>query len=98
MTGQTSVPLDEGQLRVPEAATREEVAAIAAAVGAHLRDQELAAAAAASATADDDGSRWTGERFRYAGRLEDLTGTPHRVPLGAPDDDWTTAGRLEGLK
>jgi hypothetical protein len=97
MTGHTSVPLEEGRLQVPAAATREEAAAIAAAVGAHLRDQELAAAAAASA-ADGDADRWTGERFRYAGRLESLTGTPHRVPLDAPDDDWTTAGRLEGLK
>ena len=96
MADDTAVPLDDATLHVPPAATREEAAAIAAAVGAHLRDQEVAAAAAASAAdAEED---WNGTRFKYAGRLETVTGTARRVPRNAPTDGWTTAGRLEGLE
>jgi hypothetical protein len=96
MTEETPVLLDDPTLDVPPAATREEAAAIAAAIGAHLRDQEVAAAAAASAS--EAAESWDGTRFKYAGRLETVTGTARRVPRNAPTDGWTTAGRLEGLE
>ena len=96
MIEETPVLLDDPTLDVPPAATREEAAAIAAAIGAHLQDQEVAAATAASAAdAEED---WNGTRFKYAGRLETVTGTARRVPRNAPTDGWTTAGRLEGLE
>ena len=81
-------------LSVPDAATPEEAAAIAAAIAAHVRDQEVAAAAAA-ATDEEDG--WTGRRWLFAGRTEGLTGHPRRVPEGAPTDDWTALTRLDQL-
>jgi len=82
-------------LDIPEDATDTEAAAIAAAVGAHLRDQEVAAAAAAADSEAAD--TWDGKRFAFAGRIEGLTGTPRRVPRNAPTDDWTAAGRLDTL-
>jgi len=97
MTGKRPVPLDDGRLTVPRAATDEEATAIAAAIGAHLRDQEVAAAAAAAA-AGEGGESWDGKRFWFAGRTEAVSGTARRVPLNAPTDEWTTAGRLEGLE
>ena len=98
MADDTAVPLDDATLHVPPAATREEAAAIAAAIGAHLRDQEVAAAAAAAASASGAAESWDGRHFKYAGRLETVTGTARRVPRNAPTDGWTTAGRLEGLE
>jgi hypothetical protein len=98
MTEETPVLLDDPTLHVPPAATREEAAAIAAAIGAHLRDQEVAAATAAAASASGAAESWDGTRFQYAGRMEAVTGTARRVPRNAPTDGWTTAGRLEGLE
>jgi hypothetical protein len=80
-------------LHVPERATQEEAAAIAAAIGAHVRDQQLAAVRAASE--GDDEASWEGERFAFAGRLEALTAHGSRVPLGAPTDKWTATGRRD---
>jgi hypothetical protein len=77
-------------LHVPSDADPEEAAAIAAAVGAHVRELE-AAAAAAETDADD----WTGERWTFAGRVEGLSGRSVRPPDGAPRDPWTAAGRAD---
>jgi len=90
-----SLPIDDGTLSIPPTATPEEAAAIAAAVGAHIRDQRLAAIAAAAAT--DEGITWDGNRWQFAGRTEALSGTSRRVPREAPTDEWTAAGRTEGL-
>ncbi len=88
----TTVSTDARRLNVPESATSEQVAAIAAAVGAHIRDQHAAAALAANA---EDGETWDGERFAFAGRVEGLTGRGVRVPRNAPTDRWTAAGRRD---
>jgi len=88
------VPTDAGTLIVPADATAEETAAIAAAVGAHLRDREEAAAVAAASDGDDT---WDGTRWQFAGRLEGLGGHSGRVPRDVPTDGWSAAGRLEGL-
>jgi hypothetical protein len=80
-----------GSLDIPTDATPEEAAAIATAIGAHLRDERAAARAAA---ADTDRS-WDGDRFRFAGRLEALSGRSARVPSTAPRDEWTAAGRRD---
>lgn len=81
---------EERTIRVPADADDEEAAAIAAAIGAHLRDREAAAAAA-----DDDRSGWRGTRWGFAGRVESVRGRRARAPATAPSDPWTAAGRLD---
>ena len=89
-----SLATDDGTLSVPATATPEEAAAIAAAVGAHIRDQQIAAVAAA---ASDGAEMWDGTRWAFTGRIEGLSGVSRRVPREAPTDEWTAAGRMEGL-
>ena len=84
---------DDGTLAVPETATVEEAAAIAAAIGTHLRDQQAAAAALAAQAGEAE--TWDGKRWAYAGRLEGLTGRGERVPANAPTDEWAASGRTE---
>jgi|APHM01.1.fsa_nt_gi hypothetical protein len=81
---------EERTVRVPATADAEEAAAIAAAIGAHLRDREAAAAAD-----DDDRSGWRGTRWGFAGRVESVRGCRVRAPATAPSDPWTAAGRLD---
>ncbi|MEE6210031.1 acc operon protein [Salarchaeum sp. III] len=76
---------------LPEDASEDEAAAIAAAVSAHLRDRE-AAAAAAEASGE---ASWDGERWGFAGRVNALQSREVRVPDGAPTDPWSAAGRTE---
>ncbi len=78
-------------IRIPDDATDEEAAAIAAAIGAHLRAQEAAAAAAES----DREESWGGKRWSFAGRLRGLQGRAGRVPADAPTDAWTASGRTD---
>ncbi len=87
-----TVPVDQGDptIRV-EGADPDEAAAIAAAVGAHLR----AEAAAAAAAAGTEELSWHGRRWAYAGRLRGVGRRPRRVPEGAPTDGWTAAGRAD---
>lgn len=77
------------RLTLPPDADAREAAAIAAAVGAHIRDQEAAAAAAA------DEETWDGERWSFAGRVERLQRRTVRVPGDAPTDAWSAAGRTD---
>ncbi|ELZ07144.1 hypothetical protein C479_15212 [Halovivax asiaticus JCM 14624] len=85
------LPLDgDVSLSVPPSATPAETAAIAVAIGAHLRDRELAAAAA-----DGPDETWDGERWAFAGRLDALGERSSRVPTAAPMDPWTAAGRRD---
>ncbi|UPV74621.1 acc operon protein [Halorussus limi] len=84
-------PLADADLRIPDDATDEEAAAIAAAIGAHLRAQEAAAAAAES----DDEETWQGRRWSFAGRLRGLQGRAGRVPTSAPTDAWAASGRSD---
>nr|WP_254535089.1 acc operon protein [Halomarina sp. BCD28] len=74
-------------LRVPADADSEEAAAIAAAVRAHLAAEELAAA-------EGEEETWEGLRWAFAGRAR-LDGPRQRVPLGAPTDAWSAAGRAD---
>nr|WP_137287409.1 acc operon protein [Halorussus salinisoli] len=76
---------------MPDDATDEEAAAIAAAVGAHLRSQEAAAAAAER----DAEESWQGKRWSFAGRLRGLQGRAGRVPTSAPTDAWAASGRTD---
>ena len=78
-------------LAIPDDADDAEAAAIAAAVAAHLRDGELAAAAAAS-DADDDRDE---DRWGFAARIDRLHRRRVRVPVDAPTDPWTAAGRSD---
>ncbi|WP_254425886.1 hypothetical protein [Haloprofundus sp. MHR1] len=79
-------------LVIPADADADEAAAIAAVVGAHLRDQQAAAAAAAASESEET---WDGSRWRFAGRVDALQGRTVRVPDGAPTDAWTAAGRTD---
>lgn len=71
----------------PDDANREEAAAIIAAVSVHLRNEELAVP---GNTAEES---WTGKRWSFAGRLNEQKLNGRRVPLSAPVDAWTAAGR-----
>jgi len=93
--GGTAIPVGDGLLHVPEAATPSEAAALAAALGAHMADQEAAAAQAAAAGEEADEPDWEGERFAFAGKLDRLTGHAERVPVSTPADRWTAAGRTD---
>ena len=83
---------DGVDLTIPDDATDEEAAAIAAAIGAHLRDREAATAAAAE---DDETETWTDKRWSFAGRLRGLQGRAGRVPRGTPTDAWAASGRTD---
>jgi hypothetical protein len=76
-------------LDVPDDATDDEAAAIAAVVAAHLRDLE------AQAATEDDEETWTGEKWSFAGRLRSTRGHAARVPDGAPTDAWAASGRTD---
>lgn len=78
------------RLDLPDSATRREAAAIAAAVGAHLRAEALAAEAD-----EEAGTGWDGRRWTFAGRLRELQGRGARVPREAPTDGWAAAGRTD---
>ncbi|MHC3437384.1 hypothetical protein ACYJ1Y_04600 [Natrialbaceae archaeon A-gly3] len=80
--------LEGVSLSIPATATEEEAAAIAAAIGAHLRDLELAATTA-------DVETWDGKRWSFAGRLKSQQSRSARVPLNAPVDPWSAAGRTD---
>ncbi|MDG5775021.1 acc operon protein [Haloarculaceae archaeon H-GB2-1] len=75
----------------PDASTAE-AAAIASAVSAHVRDQEVAAAAQADG---DDDAEWTDRRWRFAGRVEATTSRRVEVPTYAPTEGWRAAGRAD---
>ncbi len=77
-------------LTIPDDATDEEAAAIAAAIGAHVRDLELAAALAAAGEATWDGKRWS-----FTGRIRGQQGRTVRVPRDAPTNPWAAAGRTD---
>ena len=90
-----AIRIGDGLLHVPEAASPDEAAALAAALGAHIADQEAAAAAAAGEADADESDTWDGKRFAFSGRLAALTGRGGRVPRSAPTDPWTAAGRMD---
>ena len=90
----SSVEIEGRQLQLPADATPSEAAAISAAMGAHIRDQQAAAAAAADG-AEDEADDWDGERFAFAGRLESVGPNAGRVPRSVPTDRWSAAGRTD---
>ena len=74
---------------VPDDADDLEAAAIAAAVRAHVSDDDGGKAT------DDRG--WNGRRWRFRGRVDALQQRQVRVSTGAPRDAWTAAGRTDRL-
>ena len=74
---------------IPDDADEAEAAAIAAAVGTHLGDQERAAAAGS------EDETWDGKRWAFAGRVAALQSREVRVPNAAPLDGWAAAGRTD---
>lgn len=75
-------------IAIPDA-DGDETAAIAAALTAYLRAEELAI----SRTTGDD--TWEGTRWSFTGRLAGLDIRSDRVPLSAPTNPWTAAGRAD---
>ena len=69
----------------PEGANPRETAAIVAALAEYLGAE----------TGAGPVDTWDGERFRFAGRIDALTGCARRVPRDAPTDEWTAAGRVD---
>lgn len=88
-TDADDTPDPERDLAIPDDATDDEAAAIAAVVSAHLRDQAVAAAAAAAATEET----WQGKRWAFAGRVDALQGRTTRVPDSSPTNAWVAASR-----
>ena len=84
--------LSDVELDIPDDASNEEAAAIAAAIGAHLHDHALAVAAAAAAGAEES---WDDKRWSFAGRIRAQQHRTVRVPREAPTDPWTAAGRTD---
>ena len=82
---------EDVSIDIPDNASAQEAAAIVAAVGAHMHDQERAAAAAAA----EGGPTWDGKRWQFAGRIETMQGRSARVPTEAPTDEWTAAARAD---
>lgn len=85
-------------LRIPPQASDREAAAIAAAIGAHLRDGETTAT-------DDDRDEgeaiaepWQGRRWAFAGRIQQLQGRAVRPARGAPPSGWAAAGRTDRMR
>jgi len=89
-TADATLEMEGRTMSIPQDAGPEEAAALAAAIGAHIRSQEAAAAAAASG---DEGEDWTGTRWGFAGRVWRLQHRTVRVPDSAPRDAWAAAGR-----
>ncbi|MFB6084474.1 MAG: acc operon protein [Halorientalis sp.] len=89
---------DEGLFAAVETAIddadADEAAAVAAAIGAHMRDQELAAAAAAE---EDTGPNWADGKWAFASKMARKRRRSVRVPTDAPDDPWTAAGRADRM-
>jgi hypothetical protein len=100
MASEPNSPLDPALLEAVSAAvpnaTTAEAAAIAVAIGAHVRDGEVAAAAAAAAAGDDE-TAWTGREWPFSGRVEQTQKRTVRVRTDAPADAWSAAGRTDRM-
>jgi predicted NBD/HSP70 family sugar kinase len=95
MASEPNSPLDPALLEAVSAAvpnaTTAEAAAIAVAIGAHVRDGEVAAAAG------DDETAWTGREWPFSGRVEQTQQRTVRVRTDAPADAWSAAGRTDRM-
>jgi len=76
---------DTFDIHPPASANPQETAAIVAALAEYLGEER----------GGEPADSWDGKRFRFAGRLDGLTGQARRVPRGAPTDEWTAAGRID---
>jgi len=80
----------EPDLRITPDASRDEAAAIAAAIGVHLRSRRT------SASGDEAGPAggWNGP-WQLAARLASRRVTARELPSTMAGDAWAIAGRLE---
>jgi hypothetical protein len=77
------------RLDIPDDADEDEAAAIAAVIRSHMRAQE------ASAEEEDVEPEWSGNRWRFTGRVNSLQNRMVRVPTDAPRNAWSAAGRTD---
>jgi hypothetical protein len=84
---------DEYEFDVPDDASEDEAVAIAAVVNAHL-----AALEAAADTEESAEEPWNPRRWSFAGRVSVLQRRETRVPMSAPEDAWTAAGRTTRMR
>jgi hypothetical protein len=76
------------RLDIPDNADDEEAAAIAAVIRSYMRAQE-------EAEEEDVEPEWSGNRWRFTGRVNSLQNRMVRVPTDAPRDAWSAAGRTD---
>lgn len=74
-------------LSIPETATSKEAAAIAAAISAHVTDQQR--------TRTDEAPDDSLKSWQFAGRMRALGKQCQQVPESAPTDPWTAADRSD---
>jgi len=94
--GAVEPALVDAVTRAVPSASPDEAAAIAVAIGAHVRDGELAAAAAA-ASSGNEVPDWEGREWTFAGRIEATQQRTIRIRDDAPGDEWTAAGRTDRM-
>ncbi|QLD84814.1 acc operon protein [Natronomonas halophila] len=76
------------RLDIPDDADEDEAAAIAAVIRSHMRAQE-------ETEEEDVEPEWSGNRWRFTGRVNSLQNRMVRVPTDAPRDAWSAAGRTD---
>jgi hypothetical protein len=75
-------------MSIPDDADEDEAAAIVAALSTYLQEQESESEAVPS---------WDGNRWQFAGRVNELQRREVRVPTEAPTDAWTASGRTDRM-
>lgn len=78
--------------RIDGEPTPEEVAAVVAAIDQYETERRR------TRPEVEGESDWNRSRWAFAGRLAAVRGRSDRVPLGAPTDPWTAAGRTDRFR
>ncbi|MFB6252999.1 MAG: acc operon protein [Halobacteriaceae archaeon] len=80
--------METSRFDIPDRATADETAAIIAAITSHL-------ATVRAESEEQDQQYWSGNRWSYQGRIEQLQSRTTRVPTYAPKNKWKSAGRTD---
>jgi hypothetical protein len=78
---------DNLRLTLDEANT-DEAAAIIVAISTYLNGKE----------SGKETSTWTGNRWKFTGRMSQLVGRTPRIPSETPTDSWTASARIGRIK
>jgi hypothetical protein len=80
------------EVRGLDSADATQAAAVAVAIGAHLRDRAVSAG-----TDSTDREEWIGRKWAFADRLDRRRDHGVRIPRRTPTDPWTAADRTDRL-